>query len=110
MVRNLYGPPNPLRKGFVPLGTCENDNAKSSKPMAWMAVDSILERATGLCEAGFIANKLCVVRAIGVEFVTRRGSMTADGKAAKLKEHVYPCYSDLISPARLTRIVYQIVS
>jgi hypothetical protein len=72
-----------------------------------MVIDSTLEGATGLCEAGFITDELCVVRAIGVEFITRRGSMTAGGKAAKLKEHVYPCYSDLIIPARPIRIVYQ---
>jgi len=57
MVRNWYEPPNPLCRGFVMLGSHENDAAKDRRPATWMIVETLLGEEASLCRVGVVIVK-----------------------------------------------------
>lgn len=51
MVRNWYEPPNPLCRGFVILGSHENDAANNASPTTWMVAERLLGEEVSLRRA-----------------------------------------------------------
>lgn len=62
-VRNWYEPPNPLCRGFVTLGSHENDAAKDRSPATWTMAETLLGEDANLCRGRVIiirtGSRLC---------------------------------------------------